>query len=596
MRKKPWFVRIYENPEQAKKRKKVSSDDLFANDGSDDESIIQDKDGVFYIHYFTDGINLKVLPPIGEGAPVELKEVMQKLKHSGVLSLDEPLIKKYVKNGTGGVYECVGQFQHNAAADAIFTVDIASDEMKATITASSPAVGGADLSPEKIRHQLEVQGVQVGIDDEKIEEFVDNPEYGVPYPVAFALLPVDGRDAYISYNFETDKSKIKLQENSFGQVDYKERNQIQNVVEGQPLAQKMLPERGKAGKTLFGRYLEAKNGKDIPLPLGKNVQVDTDGRTILATCNGEVLIQGGKICVEPIMELPEVSIKSGNITFLGIVRVKGDVADGYSIKATGSIEIGGSVGMCTLESEGDIVVNGGIQGKNQGKIVAGKSVWAKFINQTDVTAEEYVVVNDNIMNSEVKANKKILLRGKNAKIVGGHLFATEEVHAKVIGSAGGGSETVIEVGIDPKAKKRRDDLQILLAKLAKDMEDLRLEINQLMEQKKRYKNKLPPDKASKLLEFKKQYDELDAENTKNLAEVEEINAHLRDLKAIGKVSVTNQIYTGVTIFIRESKEVIRNEDKNVTFTLDDSFFVRHNKYEPMSEEDTKRVPNGYSSY
>ena len=593
MMKKPWTIRANVNASQIKKTKKTDIEDIFADDEFAQEEVHVDRDGLFYVRYFDDKINLKVLLPIGEGKPVVLKEVLQKVKNSGTLSLDEAAIKRYVANGTGGVYEPVGQYQHNKAADAIFTVELSNDEMKATITASSPAIGGAEITPEAIKGKLESYGVVAGILNDKIDEFVDMPIYGIPYTVAEAILPVDGRDAYIAYQFETDRSKLKMMQNDAGQINYKERNQIQNVVEGQPLAQKMLPERGKAGKTITGRYLEAKNGKDIPLPLGKNVQVDSDGRTIIATTNGQVMLINDKIHVEPILEVNEVTIKTGNITFLGTVRVKGNVEDGFSIKASGNIEVGGAVGKCVLEADGNIVVNQGIMGRDEGFIKAGKSLWAKFIQNTKVEVEEYVVVQDAIMNSDITSNKKILLVGKNAKIIGGHLFATEEIHAKVIGSSGGGSETVLEVGFDPRAKKRLLDLQERQSGIIKELDNLDLDISTL-ENMKKVRKSLPGDKEENLKKLKKRHDEISIESEQMTEEIQQIQQHLRELKVIGKISVANTIYAGVKIYIRDVKEDIRTDEKAVTFVLE-NIFVRHNKYEPLSQEDAKRVPDGYSA-
>lgn len=593
MMKKPWVIRAYIDPLKIKKSKKSSVEDIFADDEFAEEEINIDRDGLFYVHYFDDKIFLKVVLPEGEGKPVVLKDIMQKVKNSGTLSLDEGAIKRYAINGTGGVYEPVGQYQHNKAADAIFTVELADDDMSATITATSPAIGGADISADVIKNKLESYGVVAGILGEKIDEFVDIPVYGIPYTVAQAILPIDGRDAYIAYNFETDRTKLKMIENESGQVNYKERNQIQNVVEGQPLAQKMLPERGKAGKTITGRYLEAKNGKDIPLPLGKNVQVDSDGRTIIASTNGQVMLINDKIHVEPILEVNEVSIKTGNITFLGTVRVKGNVEDGFNIKASGNIEIGGAVGKCVLEADGNIVVNQGIMGRDEGFIKAGKSLWAKFIQNAKVEVEEYVVVQDAIMNSDIISNKKILLVGKNAKIIGGHLFATEEIHAKVIGSSGGGSETVLEVGFDPRAKKRLLELQDKQSVIIRELDNLDLDISTL-ENMKKVRKTLPGDKEENLQKLKKRHDEISVESEQMTEEIQQIQHHLRELKVIGKISVANTIYAGVKIYIRDVKEDILSDEKAVTFVLD-NIFVRHNKYEPLSQEDAKRAPDGYSS-
>ena len=110
-------------------------------------------------------------------------------------------------------------------------------------------------------------------------------------------------------------------------------------MEGQPLAQKILAERGKGGKTVTGKYLEAKNGKDIPMPLGKNTRLAEDDLTIVAETNGQVLILNNKINVEPILNIDgDVSLKTGNIMFLGNVYISGNVEDGFSVKASGNIK------------------------------------------------------------------------------------------------------------------------------------------------------------------------------------------------------------------------------------------------------------------
>ena len=172
--------------------------------------------------------------------------------------------------------------------------------------------------------------------------------------------------------------------------------------------------------------------------------VDSDGHTILAATNGQVLLIADKINVEPVMEIEgDVSIKTGNITFLGTVIVKGNVDDGFNIKASGNIEVYGTVGRSSLIADGNIIVSLGIMGRDEGVIQAGKSLWAKFIQNTTVTVEEFVIVADGIINSNVTARKRILLQGKRAAIIGGHLFATEEISAKTVGSSGGGSETFL---------------------------------------------------------------------------------------------------------------------------------------------------------
>lgn len=589
--KKPWLITAYESAEaivarENKNKKKASATD------QDEEvvEVVNDKDGEFFVHYFDGDVMLKVVPPIGNGKPVDYKTIIANIRDGDSYQITENLVKKYAESETGGVYERVGSFIQNPVNDAVFTVEISTDEMTASILATEPMNDGGEIPADLIERQLKKHNISVGIDREKIDAFVDNPTYGVPVVVAEGIKPEDGRDAYIKYNFETDRSKLKIKESETGQVNFKELNLIQNVVEGQPLAQKILAERGKAGKTLFGRYLEAKNGKDIPIPLGKNVQLDTDGRTIIASSNGQVLLVGNKINVEPIMEVEGVNIKTGNITFLGTVIVKGNVDDGFNVKASGNIEVYGTVGMSTLEADGDIIVSLGIMGRDEGVVKCGKSLWAKFIQNAKVDVEENIIVSDGIINANVTCNKRIILQGKRAAIIGGHLFATEEINAKSIGSNGGGSETILEVGYDPRRKMRLDELNHRQEELLHILDEVNLNVSTL-ESQKQARRTLSPEKEENLVNLYNQKGELMDESETIAKEIQEIQNYLRELRVIGKISASGTVYPGVKLHIRDTKEEIRTEIKSVTFYLENGF-VRQGKYEAVSD-DVKRTPDGY---
>lgn len=590
--KKPWKLRIYQNAASLAKKKKAAGQSEFAMDEGDEEIKITDRDGLYYIRHFGDDILIKVLLPVGKGRPVDAKDIINDARRSDTLSLDEGKIKSLAKSGTDGKYEIVGDYKHIKAGDAMLIIDVSKDEMEATVTATAPAMSGGDITAEQIRKALETQGVVAGIEEDKISEFVDNPVYGTPYEVAHAIMPQDGRDAYIAFNFETDPTKLKIKQNEEGKVNFKELNKIQNVVKGQPLATKMPPERGKAGKTLYGRYLEAKNGKDIKIPLGRNVELDKDGVTVIASAAGRVHYDDQRINVEPVLELESVGIKTGNIDFLGSVVVKGNVEDGYEIKATGNIEIFGTVGKSFIKSEqGDIIVTQGIFGHDEGVVQGGKSLWAKFIQSAKVEVEEYIVVSDSIMNSEVSAMKSIFLNGKKAQITGGHLFATEEICAKNIGSPGGGTETILEVGFDPRAKHRLEDIQGQQNSLVKELEDVENNLATL-ENYKKARRTLPKDKEETLAKLKERKQEITIESEKISEEIDEIQEHLHELKAVGKVKASGNVYSGCKIYVRDTLQDVRNDMKSVTFFMEGGF-IRTGKYEEPNMADVK-MPEGYS--
>lgn len=593
--KKPWKVRIYQNAATVALKKKKVAEQVAAIAGMDAEAAQStDKDGVYYIRHFGEDILLKIVLPVGGGKPVEPKEVINDAHRPDTISLDEGLIKKLAKHGTDGKYEVIGGYKHVKAGDATFIIDISKDDMEATVTATAPAMSGSEVTADMIKKALATQGVVAGIEEDKIEEFVDNPVYGVPCEVAHAIMPQDGADAYIKYNFETDQSKLKAKESENGTVNFKELNQIQNVVQGQPLATKMPFERGKAGKTLSGRYLEAKNGKDIKIPLGKNVELDKDGVTVIASIAGRVLFEDGRINVEPVLELDSIGIKTGNIDFLGSVIVKGNVEDGYELKATGNIEIGGSVGKSVVQSEhGDIVVAQGVFGHDEGVVKCGKSLWAKFIQNAKVDVEEFCIVSDSIMNSEVSAMKRIILNGKKAQITGGHLFATEEIAARNIGSPGGGTETILEVGFDPRLKHRLEEIQNQQNAFVKELEDVESNISSL-ENIKKQRRALPKDKEDALNSYRSRKEEITMESEKITDEMNQIQEKLREMRQIGKVKAEGNVYSGVKIYIRDTLQEVRNDMKNLVFFMDGGF-IRTGKYESPDMTDVK-APEGYSTF
>ena len=291
------------------------------------------------------------------------------------------------------------------------------------------------------------------------------------------------------------------------------------------------------------------------------------------------------------MEVDGVNIKTGNITFLGTVIVKGAVEDGFNVKASGNIEVSGTVGKCTLESDGDIIVSSGVIGRDEGKIVCGGSLWAKFIQNTTVQVEENVIVTDSIMNSEVSAQKRIILNGKRAQITGGNVFATEAVIAKNIGSEGGGTETTISVGFDPRAKKRLEELLEMQNNNIKQLDELELNISTL-ENMKKVRKSLPKEKEESLVSLNEQKNEIIEENSQYNAEIEKIQARLRELKNIGKVYASGTVYSGVKIFVRDEKDEVRADTKSVTFFYENGF-VRRGKYEQPNMDDIKG-PEGYS--
>ena len=587
--KKPWAIKAYERLVTLRSE----LEDLEKDDG--DASAVQineDADGEIFINLSPDGAFLKVIPPKGKGRKVSDHEAFRLLNSRNVMKFDQEQVSTIVKEASGE-YVKAGDFEHRPVNDSMVTVDITDAESKAYMYVTPPGVGGCDISVETYLSFLRNNRVVYGVKQDFLKEFADRPIYKEKLVVAEGLPPKDGKHAYIQYNFETDQNKIRLREGINGKIDFKDINIIKNVVAKQPLAKKIDPEKGVAGRTVTGKFITARDGKDIALPLGKNVHVADDGVTILADINGQVVLAGGKINVEPVYTVAgDVNLKTGNIMFLGTVIIKGNVEDGFTVKAAGNIEVTGTVERAELDAEGDIIVNQGVTGKGSGVIRAGNSIWARFIENSIVEAGDMVIVSDGIINSQVDANKRIICQGKRAHIVGGRLRATEEINAKTIGSPTSGTETICEVGIDPKSKIQLETLAAQKVEMEKQLEEVQLNIQTLVNIKKQRKS-LPEDKEVYMGELMDKRQALSADLLRNKEETEKIEDFLNTIKTRGKVSASSKVYPGVKVIIKDAVNDVRNEYKAVTFVLENNL-VRVVKYEEPDEESMK-APDGYST-
>ncbi len=547
-----------------------------------EEEVDSDRDGEVFVRLTPDGIMLKVTKPVGDGTKATERQAMEKLLERVDDGIDKGRVAKAVKLAQGEFIK-VGDFEYDPSADASLSVELADNEMKAYLKAYPPGDGGADPSFEQIVSFLRMNGVVEGIDEETVQRFSDDPRYRDAVLVAVGTPAKNGPDAQVRYSFELDLSHVKLKETN-GRVDFKELNLVQNVVQGQALARKEPAQRGEPGRTVGGRLLPANDGKDVELPIGKNVRLSEDGKTAIAEINGQVVISAGKISVEPVHVINgDVNLRTGNVLFLGTVLVKGNVDDGFTVKAAGNIEVMGNVGRSNLDAEGDIIVHQGVAGKNSGTIRCGRSLWSKFIENARVEAGDLVVVSDGIMSSTVLSDRKIICKGKRASIVGGQVKAVEEINAKSLGSVSG-SETVLEVGYDPKRKEKLGAIEEKRDSCNHQLEDVKLNMSTI-ESLVKSGRPVSPEKKAYYQELKEKRVALEGEFKKIEREAEELREYLDGLKVSGRVSASGTVYPGVRVSIKDAYLEVRNEFKAVTF-VSDKGIVKVTKYEETDEDVT----------
>lgn len=546
-----------------------------------------DRDGGVFVRLTPAGVMLKVTPPEGGGKAVSDRDALRGVSERFDGEVNNNLIAKVARRADGE-FVVVGEFPYQPDRDAQLRVDITEGEMKAVVTAQHPGYGGADPDFDTYVGYLRSRGVVEGILEDVLQKLHDSPVYGEPVVVAEGRRPKNGADAKVVYHFERGAKGVKLKEVD-GKVDFKELNLLQNVVEGQVLARKTPAERGEAGRTVTGKLLPAEDGRDVDIPIGKNVRLSEDRRQAVAAISGQVILDD-KINVEPILVLNEVSIETGNQFFLGTIIVKGNVESGYSVKAAGNIEVQGTVGRAEVDAEHDVIVHQGVNGSGGGSIRAGGDVLSKFIANARVEAGGSVLVSGEIQHCDVIANNKVICRGKKARIAGGSVRAREAIQATILGSPNE-LETILEVGNDPKSSERLLELAEEISTLQPKLEEVALEIN-YFENELRARKKLSTERRVQYDDRRKLQKEMKQREADLTAERAELLEYVKSVGVEGRVSASAHVHAGVRVIIREAEHKVRHDHNRVTFVVDGDQ-VKIDKFRDEEEDTDIRKRGGY---
>jgi hypothetical protein len=286
------------------------------------------------------------------------------------------------------------------------------------------------VTPERIYEELSKRDIKAGIDDAAIRNIFIQELYDYPCQVATGRPAVRGNDGYYEFFFDRDIKERKPTIREDGSVDYS--LNIIMVNEGDLIAEYHPPTPGNFGYTVFATVVaprEAKKGTPI---ICRGIERRDD--KFYAKQNGRVLLRGNELEIRNCLELREdVRFDMGRIVFNGDVCVHGDVLNGSSIEADGSITVDGVVEGARLVAKRSIVVRKGIHGMEKAYIQAGGSVTSNFIEEAQVKAGVSVLV-DHLINCKVVSSSTVCASGHNGQILGGKIVAGECIDAFKVGN------------------------------------------------------------------------------------------------------------------------------------------------------------------
>ena len=496
-----------------------------------------------------------------QGMPIVSDQVLMALEDIGAqdFEIDYGAIDRLIQNQNQNLQPMSIAMK----VDGKVEVSLAANKMEASVKMTAPK-GGRHVEVEDVMAALARNGVKQGIKKDVIENIVMQQWYNEKVVVAEGSAPEDGVDGKINYLFETEATKPRPTIDEEGEVDFYELNIVSNVRIGDPLAEKTPPTNGKNGMTIFGEEIGARPGKDVPFPIGKGVTFSKENpNMIVAQIAGQPRLQANKIHVYPVYEVQgDVDFSTGNIDFVGDVIVRGGVIEGFVVKAEANITVFGPVAGSILEAGGNVILHKGMHGQDKGVINAGEDVNAKFLEHTTVKAGGDIYASDGVIQCNVTAKKNIICQGKKGLIIGGRVSAGEEVRARVIGNYLA-TPTEVEAGGSPKVRDelRQIEAQKKALKLNLDRTEKGVKSLKLVQERQ---GALPPDKKDLLLQLTRAQFHLMGQ-LKKLEQREEELEEILSSSYKGKVTVSDNIYPGVKLIIKQAVLHVRDMINSTTF-------------------------------
>ena len=437
-------------------------------------------------------------------------------------------------------------------------VQITADGMEAYIMLVTPDDGG-EYTVESLQKALDERGVKYGIDESALKELADEKKYGLETLIARGTEAVDGKDGYYDYNFNCNFDKKPLIKPD-GTVDYWSVKSIESVVQDQVIAEYHPCVEGTDGKTVTGKPIPAKRGRE-QLPLkGKGFE-RRDDNTYVALMSGKIETQNDRVVILPVHELSgNADLSSGNIDFHGDVVIHGSVESGVIVKASGTITVDGIVEACTLEAGKDIILRSGMLGGNKASVKTKGSITAKFFEFTRIECAGDIRA-DVLMDCQVQCFGKIIMNGKRGSIIGGLTHGVRGIEVTTLGNDAE-KKTVIMAGASPEEYAKLKQLEKTIQELSQGLVQIDEGLRKFEElEKARGVSYKDDPRRVTLLRVK-------IRDTATLANSKEEAKQIRNLieSASGAcVTVLRETYPGVVIQIEDTKLLVQNNVKSAEF-------------------------------
>lgn len=209
---------------------------------------------------------------------------------------------------------------------------------------------------DEIKVLLLEKKVIYGHDEEAIDKICT--EYNISnIEIAKGTPVVNDENDEIKIFFKSGQKNFK--EDTDERIDYKNLYSIASVSSGEKIAELIVGKSGNDGMDIFGKPSIRKIKKPIQLRTGQGCKIEDN--SVFSIIDGQPSVKNGMFHVHKVLQNPgDVDLKSGNIKFVGDVKINGAVKNGMTVEAGNSLEIIGSVEEATVIAQGETRILGSL--------------------------------------------------------------------------------------------------------------------------------------------------------------------------------------------------------------------------------------------
>lgn len=373
-------------------------------------------------------------------------------------------------------------FQLMEYQDSRISVMLSEDAMQASMELVREKGLGLPLRAEMVSEALKEASVVRGIDAKAVAGALSTAlEKGScpPTLVARGEAPVaSGAFAYkwlVTLPSDTPHAEVAqyAQENKKKKLSVSEGTALLEIIK--------QGSEGRAGFDVTGRVIDPEKAAPVEIHHDDSIREVLSPRGVILTAaqSGELSFDGWNLSIRSVHTVSgDISQVSGNLNFIGEVRIQGAVKPGCAVLAGGDIYIGDTVEASLVSSGAAVKIGKGIIGGGKGVVRARNSIQASFVEHATLLSVGDIVIQNGCLNCNVKTNGALRLLGERGNLIAGVCKARNGVDVANIGSERG-IRTELSFGQDYLVKDQIELTERDIEKIKADLVELDKKLKQL---------------------------------------------------------------------------------------------------------------------